>query len=42
MKRICLAFIFALSCSSTALAHSLWINAFESRAHGSHHAMVSL
>ncbi|NCC26045.1 MAG: DUF4198 domain-containing protein [Deltaproteobacteria bacterium] len=31
-----------MSCSSTALAHSLWINAFESRAHGSHHAMVSL
>ncbi|WP_321529910.1 DUF4198 domain-containing protein [uncultured Desulfuromonas sp.] len=31
-----------LALTSMASAHSVWINSFESHAHGSHHSMVSL
>ena len=43
MKRIGLfltVFLFAMT--SMANAHSVWINSFESHAHGAHHSMVSL
>ena len=43
MKRLVLfvaGLFFALT--SMASAHSVWINSFESHAHGAHHAMVSL
>ncbi|MBN2706917.1 MAG: DUF4198 domain-containing protein [Deltaproteobacteria bacterium] len=43
MKRIVLLLtLFFFAMISVAGAHSIWINNFESHAHGSHHAMVSL
>ncbi|WP_419657228.1 Nickel transport complex protein, NikM subunit [Desulfosarcina variabilis str. Montpellier] len=43
MKRIPTVLIIALLfTASMAHAHSVWINAFESHAHGGHNAMVSL
>lgn len=42
MKRLLLIISLVLGLATTAQAHSIWINAFESHAHGAHHAMVSL
>ena len=43
MKKRVILLIVALTLTATmAQAHSVWINAFESHAHHSHHAMVSL
>ena len=41
-KKITLLFIALTFTASLAHAHSVWINAFESHAHNSNHAMVSL
>ncbi len=40
--KVIVSFIALLLTASLANAHSVWINAFESHAHNSHHAMVSL
>lgn len=39
---MCLTLIAAISFSTTVFAHSLWINAFESRGHKLGHTMLSL
>ena len=41
-KMVVVLFIALLLSASMAHAHSVWINAFESHAHGGHNAMVSL
>ncbi len=42
MKNSFLTFLLFGLMTATAQAHSLWINCFESHAHKSHHAMLSL
>ena len=42
MKKILLALCFTALLATSAQAHSIWVNVFESHAHGAHHAMVSL
>lgn len=42
MKKTLLFLALATLLATSAKAHSIWVNAFESHAHGAHHAMVSL
>lgn len=42
MKKTLLFLTLATLLATSAKAHSIWVNAFESHAHGAHHAMVSL
>jgi len=41
-KKVIVPFIALLLTAPMAHAHSVWINSFESRAHNSYHAMISL
>lgn len=41
-KKIFLLFVVLMLITSLTHAHSVWINAFESHAHHSHHVMISL
>ena len=41
-KKVAVLSIALLLTASMAHAHSVWINAFESHAHGGHNAMISL
>ncbi len=42
MKKTLLALCLTALLATSAQAHSIWVNVFESHAHGAHHAMVSL